>query len=206
MDWCSALIRTRSSASRAETHEDTDGELRRLRKSGARHVIVRPLHVVDVEVLRDKRVLVPRAVADAPFVTADDVVRSAVDVIRDRQLMGVTLDVPPSGLAGLEAVGAKPRVVAPWRAKVGRWLKQPVLHTQARSPAPSCCRAMQGCRTMLPPSTAGNDLSGWISDGACACSVSSPYAPTVYAPCRSFKHSRRWVMSEYPAGGAAVRR
>jgi hypothetical protein len=90
-------------------------------------VIVRPPRVVDVEALRGKRVLVPRALAGASFVTLDELVRVVVDAVRDRRLMGVTIDVPPSGLAALEAIGAKPRVVAPWRAKLGRWLNQPVL-------------------------------------------------------------------------------
>ncbi|HEX7842330.1 MAG TPA: hypothetical protein VF469_32885 [Kofleriaceae bacterium] len=117
------------------TRVDTDGELRRLQKSGARYVIVRPPHVVDVEALRGKRVLVPRVVAEAPFVTAGDLVRAEVDAVRDRQPMGVTIDAPPSVRVALEAVGAKPRVVAPWRAAAGRWLKQPVLQTTAPSPA-----------------------------------------------------------------------
>ena len=45
--------------------------------------------------------------------------------------MGQTIDVAPSGLAALEAVGAKLRVVAPWRAAVGRWFEQPVLQVCA---------------------------------------------------------------------------
>lgn len=109
------------------TRVDTDDELRRLRRSGARYVIIRPPNVIDVDALRGKRVLVPRTTRDAPFVTVDDLVHAIGDVVRDRNLMGVTIDVPPSGLAALEAAGAKPRVVAPWRAKVGRWFNQPVL-------------------------------------------------------------------------------
>ncbi len=106
---------------------DTDGELRRLRRSGARYVIVRPPQVVDAGALRGKRVLVPRALADASFVTIDELACAVVDAVRDRTLMGVTLDLPGSGLAALEAAGAKPRVVAPWRAAVGRWFRRPVL-------------------------------------------------------------------------------
>lgn len=108
------------------TRVDTDSELRRLRRSGARYVILRPPTVIDVDALRGKRVLVPTTACDAAFVTIDDLGRAVGDAVRDRNLMGVTIDVPPSGLAALEAVGAKPRVVAPWRAKVGRWFKQPV--------------------------------------------------------------------------------
>lgn len=116
------------------TRVDTDDELRRLRRSGARYVILRPPNVIDADALRGKRVLVPRTACDAPFVTMDDLVRAIGDAVRDDNLMGVTIDVQPSGLAALEAMGAKPRVVAPWRAKVGRWFNQPVLdagHTSA---------------------------------------------------------------------------
>lgn len=109
------------------TRVDTDGELRRLRRSGARYVIVRPPDVIDVDALKGKRVLVPKPRVDAPFVTVDDLVRAIGDAVRDRSLMGVTIDVAPSGLAALEAAGARPRVVAPWRAKVGRWIGQQVL-------------------------------------------------------------------------------
>jgi hypothetical protein len=38
-----------------------------------------------------------------------------------------TIEVPPAGIRALEAGGAKPRMVAPWRVQVGRWLGQPVL-------------------------------------------------------------------------------
>ena len=110
----------------ATTRVDTDDELRRLRRSGARYVIVRPPAIVDPDELRGRRLLVPRDRAQAPFVTTADVVSAVVSAIRDPALMGVTIDVPPSGLAALEAAGVKPRVVAPWRAKVGRWLRQPV--------------------------------------------------------------------------------
>jgi hypothetical protein len=113
---------------------DADGGLRRLRQSGARYVILRPPPLVDVEALRGKRVLVPRDAVALPLVTIDDLVRAIRDVIADEAMMGQTIEVPPSGLAALEAAGAKPRVVAPWRAKLGRWLGQPVL---AASPAPS---------------------------------------------------------------------
>jgi hypothetical protein len=109
------------------SRDDTDGELRRLRRSGARYVIVRARAVVDAQALRGKRVLVPRELASAPFVTEADLARAAVDAIRDGVLMGVTIDVPASGLGALEAAGARPRVVAPWRARVGRWLHQEVL-------------------------------------------------------------------------------
>lgn len=109
------------------TRVDTDAELRRLRRSGARYVIVRPPLVIDGEAWRGKRVLVPRTHAETPFVTIDDLAKATVAAIRDRQLMGATIDVPPSGLAALETLGAKPRVVAPWRARVGRWLGQSVL-------------------------------------------------------------------------------
>jgi hypothetical protein len=109
------------------TRVDTDSELRRLRRSGARYVIIRPPTVIDVDALRGKRVLVPTTACEAAFVTLDELVRTVGDAVRDSDLMGVTIDVQPSGLAALEAVGAKPRVVAPWRAKVGRWFKQPVL-------------------------------------------------------------------------------
>ena len=110
------------------TRVDTDRELRRLRSSGARYVIIRPPNVIDVEAMRGKRVLVPRPDVDAPFVTLDELAHSVAGAVRDRELMGVTIDVPSSGLSALEAVGAEPRVVAPWRAKLGRWLNQPVLH------------------------------------------------------------------------------
>jgi hypothetical protein len=106
---------------------DADGSLRRLRQSGARYVILRPPPLVDVEALRGKRVLVPRDAAEQPLVTLDDLVRAIRDVVADDALMGQTIDVPPSGLAALEAAGAKPRVVAPWRAKLGRWFGQTVL-------------------------------------------------------------------------------
>ena len=109
------------------TRVDTGGELRRLRRSGARYVIVRPPHVIDAEGWRGKRVLVPRTHAEAPFVTVDDLANATVAAIRDRQLMGVTVDVPPSGLVALETLGVKPRVVAPWRARLGRWFGQSVL-------------------------------------------------------------------------------
>lgn len=110
------------------THrEDTDGDLRRLRQSGARYVIVRLPQVIDVEALRGKRVLVPRALEAAPLATTDDVVRVVTGVLRNPSVMGQTIDVAPSGIKALEAGGVKPRVVAPWRAKVGRWLGQPVL-------------------------------------------------------------------------------
>lgn len=109
------------------TRVDTDAELRRLRRSGARYVIVRPPHVIDAEAWRGKRVLVPRRHAEAPFVTIDELATATVAAIRERELMGVTIDVPASGLAALETVGAKPRVVAPWRARLGRWLGQSVL-------------------------------------------------------------------------------
>jgi hypothetical protein len=113
------------------TRVDTDAELRRLRRSGARYVIVRPPHVVDVEALRGKRVLVPRTTADTPFVTVDALVEAVIAAVRDPSLMGVTIDVPPSDFAALETIGVKPRIVAPWRARVGRWLRQPVLDDAA---------------------------------------------------------------------------
>jgi hypothetical protein len=119
------------------TRVDTDSELRRLRRSGARYVIIRPPNVIDADALRGKRVLVPRTARDAPFVTIDDLVRAVGDVVRDRDLMGVTIDVQPSGLSALEAVGAKPRVVAPWRAKVGRWFNQRVLEAGHAAADPS---------------------------------------------------------------------
>ena len=119
------------------TRVDTDSELRRLRRSGARYVIIRPPTVIDVDALRGKRVLVPRTACDAAFVTMDDLVRAVGDAVRDRKLMGVTIDVEPSGLAALEAAGAKPRVVAPWRAKVGRWFNQPVLEAGRTTAHPS---------------------------------------------------------------------
>lgn len=106
---------------------DTDGELRRLRRSGARYVIVRPPLVLDGEALRGKRMLVPRELAAVPLVSTDDLIRAITDVLRDGTVMGQTIDVPPTGLPEFEAAGAKLRVVAPWRVKVGRWLKQPVL-------------------------------------------------------------------------------
>lgn len=106
---------------------DTDEELRRLRQSGARYVILRPPVVVDTEPLRGRRVLVPRDVVNQPLVTMTDLVNCIRDVIENDSVMGQTIDVTPSGLAALEAAGAKPRVVAPWRAKLGRWFGQPVL-------------------------------------------------------------------------------
>lgn len=81
--------------------------------------------------------LVPRAHAGGPFVTVDDLVRVVADAVRDPQLMGVTIDAPPSGLAALEAAGARPRVAAPWRVAIGRWLKQPVLVPEPAKAAPS---------------------------------------------------------------------
>lgn len=119
------------------TRVDTDDELRRLRRSGARYVIIRPPNVIDVDALRGKRVLVPRTARDVPFVTVDGLVQAIGDAVRDRNLVGVTINVPPSGLAALDAAGAKPRVVAPWRAKVGRWFNQPVLETNHASAQPS---------------------------------------------------------------------
>lgn len=113
------------------TRVDTDGDLRRVRRSGARYVIVRPPPIVDAEALRGKRVLVPRTVAERPLVLEDDAVRAIVDVLRDGSRMGETIDVPPSGLAALEAAGARPRVVAPWRAKLGRWFGEQVLSAPA---------------------------------------------------------------------------
>ena len=110
----------------ATDRADADDELRRLRRSGARYVIVRPPCIVDASELRGKRVLVPRDAAAEPFITVDDLAALLASTIRDVSLMGVTIDAPPSGLAALEAAGAVPRVVAPWRAKVGRWLGQPV--------------------------------------------------------------------------------
>lgn len=113
------------------SRRNDDDDLRRLRRSGARYVIVRPPPVVDVEALRGKRVLVPRDAADAELVTLDDLVKAVDAVLADELAMGQTIDVPPSGLAALEAVGATARVVAPWRAKLGRWLRQPVLALQS---------------------------------------------------------------------------
>lgn len=109
------------------TRVDTDRELRRLRRSGARYVIVRPPDVIEIDAVCGKRVLVSRSLADSAFVTLDELARAVADAVRDPQLMGVTVDVPPTGLASLEAAGARARVVAPWRAKLGRWLKEPVL-------------------------------------------------------------------------------
>jgi hypothetical protein len=106
---------------------DTDGDLRRLRQSGARYVIIRPPIVIDAEPLRGRRVLVPRDVADQPLVTMTDLVTCVCETIANESVMGQTIDVTPSGLTALEAAGAKPRVVAPWRAKLGRWFGQPVL-------------------------------------------------------------------------------
>lgn len=118
------------------TRVDTDDELRRLRRSGARYVIVRPPNVVDPDELRGKKLLVPRDAADAPFITTNDLVTAIVDAIRDESLMGVTIDVPPSGLAALEAAGVKPKVVAPWRAKIGRWFGQAIFNPASHERAP----------------------------------------------------------------------
>lgn len=120
----------------ATTRVDTDDELRRLRRSGARYVIVRPPALVDPDELRGRRLLVPRDAADAPFVTTVDFMAALASAIRNSSLMGVTIDVPPSSLASLEAAGVKPRIVAPWRAKVGRWLRQPVFMPGNARPQP----------------------------------------------------------------------
>ena len=66
------------------TRVDTDAELRRLRRSGARYVIVRPPHVIDADAWRGKRVLVPRGLTDAACVTIDDLARATLEAVRDR--------------------------------------------------------------------------------------------------------------------------
>jgi hypothetical protein len=103
---------------------DTDGDLRRLRRSGARYVIVRAPTILDCEALRSRALLVPRDLATTPLITPDDVVAHVRALIADENAMGQTIELPPSTL---ENLSEKPKVVAPWRAKLGRWLKQPVL-------------------------------------------------------------------------------
>jgi hypothetical protein len=103
---------------------DADGDLRRLRRSGARYVIVRAPLILDHEMLRSKSLLVPRDLATTPLVTLDDVSAQVRAVLADHTIMGQTIEIPASSL---ENLAEKPKVVAPWRAKLGRWLKQPVL-------------------------------------------------------------------------------
>jgi hypothetical protein len=103
---------------------DTDGDLRRLRRSGARYVIIRAPMILDPEALRSRALLVPRELATIPLITPDDLVAQVRALIADDNVMGQTIELPPSAL---ENVSDRPKVVAPWRAKLGRWLKQPVL-------------------------------------------------------------------------------
>lgn len=104
--------------------EDSDLELCKLRRSGARYVIIRTPLVLDPARLAGKQLLVPRDRAGTPIALLDDVVKTIADAIADRTLMGQTIDVPASDRWS-ETV--RPRVVAPWRAKLGRWLGRPVL-------------------------------------------------------------------------------
>jgi hypothetical protein len=87
-------------------------------------VILRTPLVLDPAVLAGKRLLVPRDHAGTSVALVDDVVAAIASAVRDPTLMGQTMEIPPSD-RWLEA--ARPRVVAPWRAKLGRWFKQPVL-------------------------------------------------------------------------------
>jgi hypothetical protein len=119
------------------TRPDADADLRRLRRSGARYVIVRSPLLIEAEPLRGKRLLVPRELADMPMATPGDVAAAVLGVLRDPDVMGATIEVPPCGLAALEQAGARPRVVAPWRARLGRWLGQPVLGISGFGPRTS---------------------------------------------------------------------
>jgi hypothetical protein len=80
--------------------------------------------ILDFETLRSKALLVPRDLATTPLVTLEHVSAQVRAVLADHLIMGQTIEIPASSL---EDLAEKPRVVASWRAKLGRWLKQPVL-------------------------------------------------------------------------------
>lgn len=103
---------------------DTDGDLRRLRRSGARYVIARAPLLLDHDALRRRALLVPRDLATTHLITPDDLVANVRELVANADLMGQTIEMRPSTL---ENLAQKPKLVAPWRAKLGRWLKQPVL-------------------------------------------------------------------------------
>jgi hypothetical protein len=81
---------------------DADAELRAVRRAGIPYAILRPLPVVEQATAAEKPVLVTRELAGAP----------------------VAAVTPPPDMTWSELLaraGVRPKPVAAWRARVGRW-------------------------------------------------------------------------------------
>jgi len=121
---------------------DADAELRSVRRSGIPYTVLRPLPIVERARDPDKPVLVARELAGAPAaaVTTDMVVDAVLGVI-DGNACGQTLDIaPPSEMTWSELLaraGVKPRPVAAWRARVGRWFGGRTFDASVTSAAPA---------------------------------------------------------------------
>lgn len=114
------------------THRvDGDGDLRRLRQSGARYVIARAPQVIDADALGGRSLLVPRDLETTPLITLDDLAVQVLGLLANGDLMGQTIELTPTPRETLALLATKPKVVPRWRAKLGRWLKQPVLEAAA---------------------------------------------------------------------------
>jgi hypothetical protein len=108
-----------------------DGGLQTLRRDGIPYVIVQVDALVDLTALeaevKGRRVLIPAdftaRTAAAPM---DEVVRLAALAASSDDLQGRLLTIAPAPVDAwtqlLAARGARPKVVKPWRARVGRWL------------------------------------------------------------------------------------
>ncbi len=106
---------------------DADVELRAVRRSGIPYTIFRPLPIVEPSLDTNKPVLVARDLADAPAagVTIEMIVDAVIGVI-DGGACGQTIEVAPppetTWSALLARAGVKPKPVAGWHARIGRWL------------------------------------------------------------------------------------
>jgi uncharacterized protein YbjT (DUF2867 family) len=121
---------------------DDDAELRAVRRSGIPYTILRPPAVVERATDPDASVLVSRELASAraTAVSADMVVDALVGVL-DGGACGQSIDItPPPEMTWAELlarVGVSPKPVAPWRARLGRWLGARTFDASNASLAPA---------------------------------------------------------------------
>lgn len=104
-----------------------DPELEALRRFGLPFVVVRTHRVIDsARATNGRRVLVPTNVTELAAVPIDTLVDHVTRATLDDDLQGRTLELAAADAATWSHVlaehGARPRVVTPWRARLGRWV------------------------------------------------------------------------------------
>jgi len=117
--------------------DDLDDDLRRLRRSGAPYLVLRPPPLLEIDPVRaaveGRRILVPEEVARlaSTSLPVDALVEAIRAALADPDDVGRVTAIDPSESTSwldlLAASGARPRVVGRWRAQLGHWLGQPLL-------------------------------------------------------------------------------